>query len=61
MKEHKEDCLMIIRKQNVKLGKGFISFKNYSRQLPVPFKIYSNFECILKEVGDIGVDNECSL
>ena len=32
-----------------KLEKGFISFKNFSRQLPVPFKIYAHFECILKE------------
>ena len=30
--EHKEDCLVINGKQNVKLEKGFISFKNYSRQ-----------------------------
>ena len=27
--EHKEDCLVINGKQNVKLEKGFISFKNY--------------------------------
>ena len=33
LKEHKEDCLMINGKQNVKLEKGFISFKNYSRQM----------------------------
>ena len=27
--EHKEDCLTINGKQNIKLEKGFISFKNY--------------------------------
>ena len=37
--DHKEDCLVINGKQNVKLEEGFISFKNYSRQIPVPFKI----------------------
>ena len=59
LKEHKEYCLMINGKQILKLEKGFISFKNYSRQLPVPFKIYADFECIFKKVDDIGVDNEC--
>ena len=39
---------------SVKLESGFISFKNYSKQIPVPFKIYADFECILKKVdGDI--------
>ena len=38
--EHKENCLVINGQQNLKLGKGSISFKNYSKQLPAPFKIY---------------------
>ena len=38
--EHKENCLIINGKQNVKLKSGSISFKNYFKQLPVPFKIY---------------------
>ena len=46
--EHKENCLVINGKENVKLGKGSISFKNYSKQLPTPFKIYADFECILR-------------
>ena len=46
--EHKENCLVINGKQNVKLGKGSISFKNYSKQLPAPSKIYADFECILR-------------
>ena len=45
--EHKENCLIINGKQNEKLGKGSISFKNYSKQLPALFKIYADFECIL--------------
>ena len=48
--EHKEDCLIINGKQNVKLEKGFISFKNYFKQIPVPFKIYAGSECILKKL-----------
>ena len=34
--EHEENYLIINGKQNIKLGKGFISFK-----------IYADFECIL--------------
>ena len=47
--EHKENCLAINGKQSVKLNKGFISFKNNSRQILVHFKIYADFKCILKE------------
>ena len=36
-------------KQCVKLSERSISFKNYSKQILVPFKIYADFECILKE------------
>ena len=48
--EYKEICLKINSKQTVKLNSGFIEFKNYSRQIPAPFKIYADFECILKSV-----------
>ena len=58
LKEHKEDCLMINGKQNVKLEKGFIELKNFNKQIPVPFKIYADFECLLKSI-DCGVDIEC--
>ena len=37
--EHKENCLVINGKRCVKLNKGFISFKNYSRQIPAPFNM----------------------
>ena len=50
MIEHKENYLIINGKQNVKLEKGFINFKNYFKHIPVPFKIYAAFECILKKV-----------
>ena len=55
---HKKDCLMINGGQNVKLEKGFIGFKNFNRQIPAPFKIYADFECLLKSV-DSGFDNDC--
>ena len=48
--EHKENCLVINGKQNVKLKSCSSSFKNYFKQLHVPFEIYADFECILKRV-----------
>ena len=48
--EHKEDCLIINVKQSVKLKSGSITFENYFKQLPVPFKICANFDCIMKGV-----------
>ena len=36
--------------QSVRLEKGTIEFKNYFKQIPVPFKIYADFECNLRGV-----------
>ena len=36
--------------QSVRLEKGTIEFKNYFKQIPVPFKIYADFECNLRSV-----------
>ena len=58
LKEHKKDCLLINKGQNVKLEKGFIEFKNFNNQVPVPFKIYADFDCLLKGC-DVGIDNDC--
>ena len=49
--KHKENCLIINGKQHVKLSEGIIKFLNSFKQLPAPFKIYTDFECILKETG----------
>ena len=48
--EHKEVCLSINGAQSVRLEKGTTDFKNYFKQIPVPFKIYPDFECNLKSV-----------
>ena len=48
--KHKNDCLSINGKQSVKLEEGIIKFENYFKQIPVPFKIYADFECNLKSV-----------
>ena len=46
--EYKNVCLSIIGAQSVRLEKGTIKFKNYFKQIPVPFKIYAGFEYNLK-------------
>ena len=48
--QHKENCLSINGKQSVKLGKGIIEFENYFKQIPIPFKIYADFDCNLRGV-----------
>ena len=48
--KHKNDCLSINGKQSVKLEEGIIKFENYFKQIPVPFKIYADFECNLRGV-----------
>ena len=48
--KHKEVCLSINGAQSVRLEKETIEFKNCFKQIPVPFEIYSDFECNLKSV-----------
>ena len=50
MREYEKVCLKINGEQAVKLEKGTIEFKNYCQQMPVSFKFYAGFECILKGV-----------
>ena len=44
-------------KQSVKLKRSSINSKDYFKQLPVPFKIYADFECILKRVKSSNQNN----
>ena len=48
--EHKEVCSSINGAQSVRLEKGTIEFKNYLKQIPVPFKAYADFGCNLNSV-----------
>ena len=41
--EHKKICLSINGTQSVRLRKGTIKFKNYFKEMQVPFKIYADF------------------
>ena len=48
--KYKEDCLSINSMMYVKVEERIIKFENYFKQLPVPFKIYADFECNLRNV-----------
>ena len=48
--EHKENCLSINGAQSVTSEKGKIKTNYYFKQIPVPFKIYADFECKLQIV-----------
>ena len=48
--KYKENCLSINGKQLVELEKRIIEFKNYFKQIPVPFKTYVDFECNFEAV-----------
>ena len=48
--KHEEVCLSINVAQSIRLEKGTMEFKNYFKQIPVPFKIHDDFECNLKSV-----------
>ena len=48
--EHKKVCLRINSAQSVRLEKGTIEFKNYSKQIPLLYKNYADFECNLNSV-----------
>ena len=47
---YKEDCLSNNGRQSVKLEEGTIEFTKYFKQIPVPFKIKSDFESNLESV-----------
>ena len=52
LNNHKELCLNINDAQYVRLEKGKIEFKNLFKQIPVSFKIYSDFAYKLVCIDD---------
>ena len=45
----KKQCLSINGTQAVKYETGKIRFKNFDKQIPIPFKISADTECLLKK------------
>ena len=48
--EHEKILLSINGAQSARFEKETIEFEKYFKQIPVPFKVYANFECILENV-----------
>ena len=46
--QHIEVCLSINDAQSVRFEKRTIEFQNYFKQIPVPFKVYDDFEYSLR-------------
>ena len=63
LEKHKDDCVVVNGEQKVKLDSGYVEFKNYANKLRVPFKIYADFECILKKCDNVvgSCDNSWSV
>ena len=55
LERHKSDCLVVNGEQRVKLDSGYVEFENYSNKVRVSFKIYADFECILKKCDNVEV------
>ena len=60
LNNHKERCLLINETQAAKCETGIIKFKNYDKQIPIPFKIYADTEYLLKRI-DIKVGKHTTL
>ena len=51
LNNHKLHCLLINGTQKSTFESGFIKFKNYDKQIPLPFKIYADIEFFNKKVN----------
>ena len=51
LNNHRERCLSINGTQAAIYEAGIIKFKNYDKQIPIPFKIYVDTECLLKRIN----------
>ena len=60
--EHKNNCISINGKQAINMPKkgDKVFFKNYHKQLPVPFVIYADFEALTEKIHGCQPNNEKS-
>ena len=50
LNNHKKECLLINGTQVTIYENGKIKFKNFDKQIPIPFKIYADTECLLRRI-----------
>ena len=59
LNNQRERCLLINETQTVKYETGTIKFRNFDKQIPIPFKIYADIECLLKRINvNLGKHNK---
>ena len=51
LNSHRERCLLINSAQAVKYETGTTKLKKFNKQMPIPFKVYADSECLLKRVN----------
>ena len=51
LNNHKSHCLLINSTQKSTFESRFIKFKNYGKEIPLPYKIYADIECFNKKVN----------
>ena len=51
LNSHRERCLLINDTQAVEYETRTIKFKNFNKQIFIPFKIYAHSECFLKRIN----------
>ena len=51
LNNYRKRCLLINDTQAVKYETGVMKFKNYEKEIPVPFKIYADKECLFKRIN----------
>ena len=51
LSNYRKQYLLINETQAVKYETGTIKFKNFNKEISIPFKIYSDSECLLKRIN----------
>ena len=51
LNNHRAKCLLINDTQAVKYETGIIKFRNFDKQIPIPFKTYADTECFKERVN----------
>ena len=51
LNNYRKQYLLINETQAVKYETGTIKFRNFNKEIPIPFKIYADSECFLKRIN----------
>ena len=64
LERHKPDCKGLLksptRTEMPKVGENKMSFTDYHKQMKVPYVVYADFECVLRNISSHKPDNKQS-